>query len=182
MGRQDGGDGEAVVEVPTRLVPGDPDRTAFEDWYRVAWPRVVRAVAVFTCDVERAADASAEAFTRAWQRWDGPSRPADPTTWTIVVAINQAKRNGRRDARWRPERSWDGRRSVGLGDSDLDLWRAVAQLPPRARMAVALRYGSDLTERGVAEAMGVSVGTAAATLHTARRTLREHLARGGDDG
>ena len=47
---------------------------------------------------------------------------------------------------------------------------------------MALRYGLDLSEQGVADAMGISAGTAAATLHGARRKLRDLLGEGGDDG
>jgi RNA polymerase sigma-70 factor (ECF subfamily) len=59
------------------------------------------------------------------------------------------------------------------------LWAAVAQLAPRARTAVALRYIADLSEVEVAEAMGISSGTVAATLNKARTRLGELLATQG---
>ena len=60
---------------------------------------------------------------------------------------------------------------------DPDLWAAVGSLPPRARAAVSLRYIGDLTERQVAEVLGVSPGTVA-SLHQARRRLAAQIARG----
>jgi len=50
---------------------------------------------------------------------------------------------------------------------------ALAALPPRQRLAVALRYAHDLTEREVAEALGCRPGTAAALLSRGRAALRE---------
>ena len=52
----------------------------------------------------------------------------------------------------------------------------VADLPPRTRTAVALRYVADLTEAQVAEAMNVSRGTVASTLSSARQRLAAVLA------
>ena len=52
----------------------------------------------------------------------------------------------------------------------------MGSLPDHERTAVALRYLADLTERQVAETMGVAPGTVAATLHAARKHLAERLA------
>ncbi len=150
----------------------------FSAWYAAAWPRVVRAVAVYLGDQIEAADVAAEATARTLHRWSGPDRPTDPTTWTIVVAVNLAKRRGQREQRGREltlASHAPGTHAVDLGATDVDVWRAVAQLPPREREAVALRYGSDLTEPAVAEAMGITPGAVAATLHRARTKLRTLL-------
>ena len=151
----------------------------FSGWYEAAWPRIVRAVTVYLGSPSDAADIAAEAATRALARWDGPDRPADPTTWAIVVAINLAKRRGRRDQRGRElgagQPAAVDRSAVELGATDLDVWDAVQGLAPREREAVALRYGSDLTEPAVADAMGITPGAVAATLHRARTKLRAAL-------
>jgi RNA polymerase sigma factor (sigma-70 family) len=150
----------------------------FSAWYAAAWPRVVRAVAVYLGDQADAADIAADASARTLARWDGDDRPVDPTTWTIVVAINLAKRRGRREERGRALTATVTAAKpapADLGATDLDVWAAVAKLPPREREAVALRYGSDLTEPAVAEAMGITPGAVAATLHRARTKLRTLL-------
>lgn len=152
----------------------------FDEWYREAWPRVLRAVALFAGPASDPGDIAAEACARAYAAWD-ERRPADPTPWTVTVAFNLAKRRWRRTAAASPERLWDGRTAEHLGESDLDLWAAVQQLPRRAREAIALRYGCDLAEHEVASAMGIAPGTAAATLHQARRRLRSILSEGTTD-
>jgi RNA polymerase sigma-70 factor, ECF subfamily len=49
---------------------------------------------------------------------------------------------------------------------------ALASLPPRQRLAMALRYVHDLTEPEVAAILGCRSGTAASLLSRARATLR----------
>ena len=56
-----------------------------------------------------------------------------------------------------------------------DVWDALASLPLRQRQALALRYLLGMTQAEVANAMGVARGTAAATLHSARRNLAGRL-------
>ena len=148
----------------------------FTDWYHEAWPRVVRALVTYTGDRDRGADAAAEAFARALERWSEPNRrPEQPTTWVIVVAFNVAKKQYMRNRRQHPP---EIPKLVELDAPDLDLWNAVRQLPRRQRQAVALRYASDLTERDVAEVMGISQGAVAATLSSARSRLRTLLEGG----
>ncbi len=48
-------------------------------------------------------------------------------------------------------------------------------LPPRQRTAVTLHYVADLRVADVAQVMGITEGTVAATLHSARANLAEIL-------
>lgn len=52
------------------------------------------------------------------------------------------------------------------------LAEALTTLPPRQRIALALRYVHDLTDREIAEAMGCRRGTVNALLSRARASLR----------
>jgi RNA polymerase sigma factor (sigma-70 family) len=54
---------------------------------------------------------------------------------------------------------------------DVDL----AQLTPRQRVVVFLRYYADLDERTIGLILGIERGTVSATLHTALRALRKNL-------
>jgi RNA polymerase sigma-70 factor (ECF subfamily) len=54
--------------------------------------------------------------------------------------------------------------------------RALADLPERQRIALALRYVHDLSEEEVAEALGCRPGTAASLLSRGRELLRQSAA------
>jgi len=61
---------------------------------------------------------------------------------------------------------------AGRGDR-VDLLRILAELPPRQRAVIVLRYFEDRSERDTADALGVSVGTVKSQAHDALRRLRE---------
>lgn len=152
------------------------DAPEFEDWYADAYGPLVRAFVTIAGDTEVASDVVAEAFSRAYERWDRIASSANPTGWTYRVALNLLRRRHRRAA---IEARFLKRVRVTMWAPDAptpELWRAVAQLPARQREAIALRYVADLSERQVAEAMGVAEGTASATLAGARRQLAATLA------
>jgi RNA polymerase sigma-70 factor (sigma-E family) len=53
------------------------------------------------------------------------------------------------------------------------LGRALRRLPERQRLAVMLRYYEDMSEREIAEVLGVSVGTVKSTVSRGMARLRE---------
>jgi RNA polymerase sigma-70 factor (ECF subfamily) len=165
-------------------VSTDPD-AEFEGWYVQAYPRVRAAVTLAVGDPDLAEEATAEAFARAVVHWPKVRAAASPQAWVYTVAMNQVRSTLRRR---RVERRWLRRQASEPAlhvpppvEPDDPLWRAVAQLPRRARTAVALRYVADLSEAEVAEVMGVARGTAAATLHQARKRLGELLAENEEE-
>jgi RNA polymerase sigma factor (sigma-70 family) len=52
---------------------------------------------------------------------------------------------------------------------------ALARLPERQRTAVFLRYYADLDYSAIGQALGISIGTVAATLNAAHAALRGQL-------
>lgn len=144
----------------------------FAERYQAAHGRVVATLALATGDPDVALDAADEAFARALERWSRVSQMQSPTGRTFRVALNVARRRLRRrgleGALHRRQRPSD---PVELQPVDHELWHLVAQLPPRQRTAVALRYVADLPEAAIAEAMQIAPGTVSATLHAARNRL-----------
>ena len=160
----------AEADVAVAPVPG------FEDFYRAAYPRVVRSLALATGDADSAADAAQEAFGRAYRRWAVVRRADRPEAWVYVVALRHHRRAWKRQ-RWQDEVVDAGavpspHRPPPDVDRIVDLDRSLAQLTARQRAMVVLRFHADLPVRDVAEAMGCAEGTVKATIHQALKALR----------
>lgn len=147
----------------------------FATWYAAERDGVARSLLVIGGDPELARDAVAEAFCRAYERWPRVRAMRSPEGWVYTVALNELRRRLRR--RQVEQRLW--RRPHAPPPQaitvDPELWAAVADLPPRQREAVVLRYVADQTERVVATVLGISEGAVSSALVAARRTLAARL-------
>ncbi len=155
--------------------PSDLD---FERWYLREHPRVLTALAVAGGDVEVAREATDEAFVRAYERWAKVRVMESPGGWLYRVALNELRRRFRRQRLERELLRRQHDQDVMKAPppiADPKIWDAVRELPRRQRSAVALRYVLDLTEREVAETMGISRGAASASLTSARKNLQDAL-------
>jgi RNA polymerase sigma-70 factor (ECF subfamily) len=147
---------------------------SFDRWYRTEHPRVLGLLTVVAGDADLAREATAEAFTRALERWDRVGAMASPSAWTYRVGVNLLRRRAQRSAL---ERRLLPRMPTPTAPPavDWELWEAVRALPTRQRTAVALRYVCDLPQDEIAAVMGIAVGTVSATLTAARRRLAADL-------
>ena len=125
-----------------------------------------------------AEDVTSEAFARAVRYRDTfDPRRGRPIDWMIGIA-----RRCVRDAiAARPEPSAEtadppARRDVAADTIQrLELTDAIAQLAPRDRELVALRYGADLKARQIAAQLGMSTNAVEVALHRALSRLREMM-------
>ncbi len=148
----------------------------FAAWYDGVAADVTRSVSGVVGDPLLGREAAAEAFARAYERWDRVAVMDSPEGWVHQVAVNLCRRS------WR-QRCLESRALArmlpaaigGLGEHHDDVYRAVRGLPNRMRLAVRLRYWDDLTEGQIAETMGVAPGTVSALLSGARARLRRAL-------
>lgn len=144
----------------------------FEHWYATARDPVFRAIVAVTRDSADAADLTAEAFVRAYERWNTLSHHDNPTAWVMRVAVNlhvSAWRRLRRRASARPVAV------VAPPEPPFDehLRLCVLALPHRQRQVVALRILVDLSTAETADALGLSEGAVKAHLHRALTSLRQ---------
>lgn len=151
----------------------------FEQWYAGEHPKVLTALVVAVRDESLAAEATDEAFVRAYERWGRVGAMASPAGWTYRTALNLVRRRHRRR---RLEMQLHLRRTPGghsgwapPSDWSAEVWDALNHLPVRERTAIALRYVADLTTDEIADAMGIAPGTVGSTLHAARRRLASAL-------
>ncbi len=114
-----------------------------------------------------------EALTRAWRRRSTyDAARGSYKTWLLTIVAGEAARRRwyRREDRalTRPSKTTDP------GDR-IDIERAVARLPKRQRLAIALHYFLDLDIDSCARVMECSPGTVKSTLHDARQHLRHYI-------
>jgi len=150
----------------------------FDDWYSSLRAEMAPALAAWCGDPGLSADALDEAFTRAYERWSHVRNLESPAGWVWRTSTNVIRRRLRRAAQ---ERHLLGRHAANrlpahaAADGDLDLRRALRELTERQRTVIVLAYIADLSHRDIADALGIKVGTVAATASQARARLAELL-------
>lgn len=160
------------------------DTAAFETLYRRHAGRVHGVIARLVGQHgARAEDLTQEAFVRAWQALPAFRFESAFSTWLHRLAVNTALME-LRSRRSKPleEGDEDVFELVGSADSaghvtalSMDLERAVASLPPRARAVLVLYDVEGWKHEEIAAELGMAVGSSKAQLHRARGLLRERL-------
>ena len=168
-----------------------PDAGSFEDFYAAARSPCLRAVLAITLDTAHAEDHTAEAFTRALERWDDVRHHPAPAAWVVRTATNlhlDRRRSSTRLVRLLPallDRSPQVVEDVDLTlDRTLDphLLAVLRTLPPRQRETLALRVLLGLSGTETAEHLGISPGSVGTHLHRALTALRDVAARPDEPG
>jgi RNA polymerase sigma-70 factor (sigma-E family) len=145
--------------------------TAREHLGKTAW--------MLTGDTHLAAELVQDALVRTYVAWPR-ARQGDPLAYARRVLANariDLWRRRRRELLQEPAALPEAARiseSTVVEQRD-ELVRALARLTSRQRRVVVLRYLVGLTEREVAEDLGVSVGTVKSQASRGLQLLREHL-------
>jgi RNA polymerase sigma factor (sigma-70 family) len=159
----------------------DGDSVAFESLYRRHVRRVHGVIWRLVGGVEaRAEELTQEAFLRAWQALPSFRGDSAFATWLHRLAINVALMNLRSRAGGEAREVDDAVLDQHAGATcsnglKLDLERAVATLPPRARAVLVLFDIEGLSHEEISAQLGMAVGSSKAQLHRARGLLRERL-------
>ena len=128
-----------------------------------------------TGDREDARDLVQETFVRAAGARAIPDG-SGAEAWLVQVLVHLCRDCCRRQrVRERHAAAQCRESEVRTANPDLDVWRAVAALPPRQRAAIVLHEVEGHAVAQVAALLGVSPITVRWHLHAARRRLREVL-------
>lgn len=177
----DAGDGDHALA----LAAAAGDTGAFEALYRRHSARVHGVVLRLAgWQRARAEDLVQEAFLRAWQALPGWRGEAAFGTWLHRLAVNVALMD-LRARRVRPALDGDDDAALDAlpavcspghgGALAIDLARAVATLPPRARAVLVLHDIEGWTHGEIGAALGMASGSSKSQLHRARGLLRARL-------
>lgn len=143
-------------------------------------PALLRAATGLTGDRAEAEDLLQAALAKTYLAWDRIQDRAAVDGYVRRAMVNT-------QISWWRRRKLDVYPTDRLPDLPVDdhadqnamadvLGRALRRLPERQRLAVMLRYYEDMSEREIAETLGVSVGTVKSTVSRAMTRLREFLA------
>lgn len=177
---------EAVAEADAVLVrsAAGGDSAAFASIYRRHAGRVHGVISrLVGGHGARAEDLTQEAFVRAWQALPKFRFESAFSTWLHRLAVNTALMELRsRRSGPRFDEDDEALDEVGTADSagqgtalSLDLERAVATLPPRARAVLVLHDVEGWKHEEIAAELGMATGSSKAQLHRARQLLRGRL-------
>jgi len=175
--------GDQERELLERARAGD--REALDALIRLHLDDVYRLAYRLLGNRERAEDATQDTFVNVLQALPRFRGESSFRTWLLRIAANAARSHGRR---------WGRRRETELNESELGLAdqpdavrnleqreaarrveEALTQLPPKQRLAVAMRIQQGLSYREIAELGGGSEGAARVNYHLGIKRLRELL-------
>ena len=177
-----GGGGDREVARWVRQAQGG-DLDAFERLYRKYLPRVYGLCLRVAGDPSLAEELTQDAFVRAWEKLHLYKPKWAFFSWLYKVALNVALTERRSRRRWSRRLASSEEMSPAAVDPGaerragmiIDLQRAVATLPRRARMIFVLHDIEGYRHEEIARLAGIATGTSKAQLHRARKLLREAL-------
>jgi RNA polymerase sigma factor (sigma-70 family) len=145
-----------------------------ERLYRRRFGAFVGLAAAVTGDHGDAVDVVQDSFAKALRKRRSIRSPEllEPLLWRVVLNTARDRRRGRRSDVLNAAEPAVTTNGYGL---DASVRALLAELPERQREAIFLRYYADLDYKAIAELLGISAGTVAATLNAAHSALRERL-------
>lgn len=181
----------SFVDVPGAKVGAVPtDRAAA---FRVLMDRTLddayRRAAVLLANRIEAEDAVHDAAERAWKQWGSLRDPSLFEAWFGRILLNVCRDRLRRRRRVAlvevhedAAAVADSAASTALGriDDRSRILDALADLSADERIAIVLRYESDMTVPAIAGLVGAPEGTIKARLHHGLRRLRARLGEEDD--
>jgi RNA polymerase sigma-70 factor (ECF subfamily) len=140
--------------------------------YRARYRELLGIAAAFSGSLDAGRDAVHDAFVSAVRGRSSYRREGTVEAWLWRSVVRSALKRRPREA---PVTTIDIDPAPAEADTlaeAADLRAAIAQLPERQRHVLFLRHYADLDYAAIADSLGISRGTVAATLHAARASLK----------
>lgn len=151
------------------------DEAGFRSFVEANGSTLLHAARLLTGDHHRGEDLVQTALTKVYLKWGRIDAPLPYARRALVTAhIDQTRRKwwGERPTETLPEVAEPGPTDVGASDSRDQLRRLLADLGPRERAVIVLRYYCDLSEQDTASTLGVPLGTVKSSCSRALARLR----------
>lgn len=153
-------------------------RGDFDRFFREHYGPIVRSLTAAFGDAEASAEATQDAFVKAYARWRRVRGMDAPAAWIRHVAINRLRdhhRSAVRARRAEERAAANATITSPAAESGDDIVRLLAPLAERQRTAMALYYVEDLPVAEIAASMGISQGAVKAHLSQARANVARFL-------
>ncbi|MGI9621403.1 MAG: sigma-70 family RNA polymerase sigma factor, partial [Acidimicrobiales bacterium] len=152
--------------------------SSFEDFYVSKHDTIARALALTLGDTQLGVEATDEAMTRAYQRWNQVRTYDNPSGWVYRVGLNWARSFLRKRRRGHNSPFELNNTETAVHDPaprDPTLALSLASLDEKHRAVVVLRYLLDWSVEQTAEALEIAPGTVKSRLHRALNQLQAHM-------
>lgn len=140
---------------------------------------LLRTAYLMAGDLHDAEDLVQETLFKVASKWQRVRRMENPVAYARRILVNQALHASSKRSRNRAELNAAPPAEVASHAAHLelhdDLFDALAELPPRQRAALVLRYFLDLPEAEVAAALGCSLGTVKSSTSRGLQRLEQRL-------
>ena len=165
-------DAPLTLQHPAGVQPRAATPVGFYDFYSLQFTPMIRLAIGLVDTVECAEEIVQDAFVRVFERWD---RVDEPLGYLRTAVINGARSELRkREVRRRFGRQPPLPRTPSERDYLVD---ALDTLAPKRRTALVLRFYAQMSEREIAEAMGVRPGTVKSLVSRGLADLRRVIER-----
>jgi RNA polymerase sigma-70 factor (sigma-E family) len=157
------------------------DATEFSTFVRTHSTALLRSAYLLTGNLAAAEDLVQDTFARLYPRWSRVTAADVPLAYVRRSVTNNFL-NGRRRAGHEvlfadpPERGYDRDPAVLLGDRDL-VRGLLADLPPKQRAVLVLRFYLDLSDAEIAAELGCRQGTVRSIVSRSLALLRAETER-----
>ena len=142
--------------------------------YRERFRAFLLSATALLGDGDAALEVVQESFATALHRRKSFRGEGNLQAWLWSIVLNVAR--DRRRSAWRKGDAPPQLQTIeDQGEPDDHVRASLLALPERQRLAIFLRYYADLSYGEIAEALGVSAGTIAASLNAAHAALRRSL-------
>lgn len=158
-------------------MPSPPSDAEFTELVHASWSSLYRTAYLLVGEHALAEDLVQTALAKTYGSWSKVRSVDAAPAYARAVLVNTATSWFRRRS-WRNERPTEVLPEIAYEhdpSSRPTLVAALAQLPPRQRAVVVLRYYDDLGVGDVARALGCSEGTVKSQTSDALRKLRALL-------
>ena len=158
-------------------MPSPPSDADFTEFVQASWPSLYRTAFLLLGDRAEAEDLTQTALAKTYASWSKVRDLQAAPSYARTTLINTATSWFRKKS-WRNERPTATLPEAAHTSDPSDrpaVMDALAQLPPRQRAVIVLRYYDDLSVAQTAIALGISDGTVKSQTSDALDRLRRSL-------